>query len=602
MKSEEVSSPPLVEVLALGRDLTDPRERPRAIRRLGDRLGVDDFVLFTPDPELGRLLPAPGFPQTLPNGRAWQTFLRRCLEAGSAEEVLPFPGRDSPSKVRGEVVEDSVLALVGGQPSEPILGALRLALPILLVALKREREVGIAQNHATAARNLAREHGVLALALDQSQRDLQQALQETHRAQERAAFLAMVSETLSASLDLQSIVNQVSALAVPRVADRCWVELAKDAEPVQNLGGLSPASAPPPSPRESDNPRALIDERSEPDHSDAEGTPEGKAHLALPGLDPIVLSSGDLARLYPTFQPREQPPEWASLDLSSLAIAPLRISERTLGTLVLARNRRRPPFVDGDVALVGEFARRVALSLDNALLYQQATDAIHVREEFLSIAAHELKTPITAVRATAQLMMRYFTHADTVDLELLRRYLESIVLQSHRLGRLVEQLLDVTRLETGRLTLAPVPTDLSQLVAGTVEHIRLQFPGRAIVVETPTVVAVIDPLRIEQIVINLIDNALKYSPPEAEVDVRVGRENEVAFIGVRDHGTGIPEEHRGKIFDRFYRATSDTHHTGLGLGLYISRQIVELHGGTLTAEFPSSGGSYFIARFPMNRD
>ena len=170
--------------------------------------------------------------------------------------------------------------------------------------------------------------------------------------------------------------------------------------------------------------------------------------------------------------------------------------------------------------------------------------------------------------------------------------------QADRLSRLGTQLLDTSRIKAGRLALQPEPTDLAELVR---EVAGATLQPRTIVVQAPDrLVAEVDPLRLEQVVRNLIDNAIKYSPEDSPIEVSIAQPTaDCARIAVRDHGIGVPPEHRASIFEPFYRAHPDGQTSGMGLGLHISRQIVELHGGRIAAEFPSDGGTRLVVTLPL---
>jgi signal transduction histidine kinase len=223
--------------------------------------------------------------------------------------------------------------------------------------------------------------------------------------------------------------------------------------------------------------------------------------------------------------------------------------------------------------------------------------AEEVRDEFLSVAAHELKTPLTSLRGFAQLLLRQSAEGAPPDPQRVRRGLEAIDRQCQKLSQLVSQLLDVSRLQAGRLVLEQRATDLVAIVAGVVDALQtVSAEPRVRLSGASRLMATVDPLRLEQVVTNLLDNALKYSDGPVEVEVRARASG--AAISVRDRGPGVPAEHRERIFDRFFRADDDRRPGGMGLGLYISRQIVELHGGRLSAEFPAGGGSRFLVTLP----
>ncbi|HEY8489371.1 MAG TPA: ATP-binding protein [Dehalococcoidia bacterium] len=231
---------------------------------------------------------------------------------------------------------------------------------------------------------------------------------------------------------------------------------------------------------------------------------------------------------------------------------------------------------------------------------EAAEAALRLRDEFLSIAAHELRTPLTSLRGYAQMAQRRLTR-DGGEPERLAQSLQAITGQVDKLARLITQLLDVSRLEAGRLTLEREPTDLTALVEQAATAARTATDRHVITVDAPaSVEARVDPLRLEQVLANLLDNAVKYSPDGGRVEVTLSEPRDGAVeLSVRDHGLGIPPEQRGRIFERFHQAHGSGYRSGMGLGLYISRQIVELHGGEVRAEFPPDGGTRIVVRLPV---
>jgi signal transduction histidine kinase len=227
---------------------------------------------------------------------------------------------------------------------------------------------------------------------------------------------------------------------------------------------------------------------------------------------------------------------------------------------------------------------------------------VRAREEFLSVAAHELKTPVTSLRGFAHVALRQVERDETPDPRLIRRALAVIDEQTAKLARLVSRLLDRSRIESGRLALEPEPTELVPLLESVVSAARMTTERHEIVLHAPeALVAVVDALRLEQVVRNLVDNGIEFSPADSAIDVElVAADSDTVRIAVRDRGPGIPPEHRGHIFERFYQVRAGETRTGMGLGLYISRQIVELHGGRLVVEFPRDGGTRFVITLPRS--
>ena len=231
---------------------------------------------------------------------------------------------------------------------------------------------------------------------------------------------------------------------------------------------------------------------------------------------------------------------------------------------------------------------------------EAAERALRVRNEFLAVAAHELRTPLTSLTGQAQLVLRRFERNGEVEPERVHKAFATITGQSQKLSRLISHLLDISRLESGGLALERQPTDLAALVEQAVASARAWSDQHPIALTVPPPLEThVDPLRLDQVLSNLLDNAVKYSPDGGAIEVAlVQQDGDVVELSVRDHGLGIPPEKRAHIFDRFYQAHGTEHCSGLGLGLYICRQIVELHGGAIRAEFPADGGTRFVVRLP----
>lgn len=230
-----------------------------------------------------------------------------------------------------------------------------------------------------------------------------------------------------------------------------------------------------------------------------------------------------------------------------------------------------------------------------------AEAAAQVRDDFLSVAAHELKTPVTGLRAMAQILARKVQKGDVRGPAWLSDGLRTIDQQADRLTRLIGQLLDVSRLDRDAQPPQRTATDLTDLAERLVTALRARTNKHTLVLAAdPNLIAEIDPVGIEQVMSNLLDNAIKYSPDGGQIDVEVGRADaEHVRLAVRDRGIGIPPEKRAEIFGRFYQAHAEDHRSGLGLGLYISRQIVALHEGEIAAEFPPDGGTRFMVTLPV---
>jgi len=229
--------------------------------------------------------------------------------------------------------------------------------------------------------------------------------------------------------------------------------------------------------------------------------------------------------------------------------------------------------------------------------------ALAERDEFISIAAHELKTPLTALRGYAQhLSGRLFGDGRAPDLEQLARTLITMEQQTRRLDRLVVRLLDASGLQDGRLVLEREDGDLADLTRSVVGAVGEAHPDRGIEIKAPSSLpAMFDPTRLAEMLTNLLDNAVKYSPDDSTVEVELTAVGDDIRLAVTDRGRGVADKDRRHVFERYYRGDAARGLAGLGLGLYIAAEIARLHGGSLVLEQPPGGGSRFVATLPRRQ-
>jgi signal transduction histidine kinase/DNA-binding response OmpR family regulator len=421
-----------------------------------------------------------------------------------------------------------------------------------------------------------------AMNLEQERAELllreQAARAAAEEAQRRAAFLAEAGAMLVGTLDDRAILRDTARLAVPFLADWCIADLREEPDGLHRVAVVAADAS------QADSWQAILGSTEQNSHPIADAFRSGET-IFLPNASPKHW------RLEP-----DDP--LVRLAIASAICIPLRARDRTLGVLTLLTAESGRTYTAPDLELAEELALRAALAVDNARLYHEAQAAIRLRDEFLSVAAHELKTPVTSLRGYAELARRQLDRGTAVDVPRLRRALQTIDEQTNKLARLVAQLLDVARLESGRLGVEPIAADLALLVRAIAEEAQRRTTRHTIDVIAPEVCeALFDPLRIEQVISNLLDNAIKYSPQGGPITIEVRKEApDVVECAITDRGMGIPPEHRPHIFDRFHQAHQQQHLSGMGIGLYISRQIVELHGGHMFVEFPPTGGTRFVVR------
>jgi len=290
------------------------------------------------------------------------------------------------------------------------------------------------------------------------------------------------------------------------------------------------------------------------------------------------------------------------------AAIPLLVEGRVSGALGLSFGQAREFSID-ERAFLLTLASQCAQALERARLYEaerqareRAEAAVRLRDQFLSIAAHELKTPLTSLLGYAQLFQRRTLRAGSLG-EADQRALGVIVAQASRLNRMVAALLDIARIESGQLNIQRAPLDLCELARRVVEEAREQAEEHPLEITCQPEQLLIegDDLRLEQVLQNLIQNAIKYSPPGAPVSVHVELQGAHASVAVVDRGIGIPEAARVRLFQRFYRAPNvdERQISGMGIGLFVVKEIVMLHHGTVEVESVEGQGSTFTIRLPL---
>lgn len=293
-------------------------------------------------------------------------------------------------------------------------------------------------------------------------------------------------------------------------------------------------------------------------------------------------------------------------DVASLLVLPLRARDEVLGALVIAAADPARAMTEEKLPLAELLAERASLAIDNANLYteqvnarRKVEDLSRLKDEFLSIASHELRTPVTSIKGYTQLAK---TLIKEDDLQTAEEYLGIALDQIDRMSRLILELLDVSRIETGRLEIRREPIQWGNFVRAIAERYDTMVGDRPIHVVVPDEQRIVvgDRDRLEQVLGNLIENAVKYSPDGADVVVSVEERPEQVVTAIADRGIGIPQDELSHVFERFHRGrqVSSTNYGGLGLGLYITRQIIERHGGTISVESRHGEGTTFQFTLP----
>ena len=295
----------------------------------------------------------------------------------------------------------------------------------------------------------------------------------------------------------------------------------------------------------------------------------------------------------------------AITDLNVIAYAgiPLVLSDgSTIGSFCAIDSQPRR-WTEDEIDILHELAASVITEIELRLVGEEAKAAISEREALLSIASHELKTPIPSIIGYAQLLERRASVGYTLS-ERDIKAITTIRTQGERVNRMLNTILDRTMLETGQISLNLVDVDLKTLVTRAVTDMSLNAPAHQITLiasDSPIMVHG-DELQLEQVISNLLGNAIKYSPSGGAITIEISRNNDHAQLLVKDSGIGIPADALHGLFKRFARVrTSQTQNiSGLGLGLYIVKEIITRHGGTITVTSEEGTGSTFTVLLPLN--
>ena len=412
---------------------------------------------------------------------------------------------------------------------------------------------------------------------------------ERKNAEAAAKFMEAAGEILSRSLDYEATLEAIGKLVVPQLADWCFVDLVEADGGFQRVVAThaDPAAAP----------LALRLRRS----YAPSPLPYGISWTFLEGRTTVMNDVAPEAFLA-LARDEEHREAMLAIGIRCFISVPMNSGGRTLGVITLIGSDRRSRFDERDVALVEELARRAALAVDNARLYREAQEANRAKDEFLANLSHELRTPMTAILGWAHLLQ-----LDGVEEEQKALGIETIRQSGQAQARLIDELLDVSRIVTGKLHLNPAALDLCQVVRAAVTAIGPAADAKRQTVtldlEAESVPTTGDAARLQQVFWNLLSNAVKFTPPGGTIRVTVSRPDALtAEISVTDTGEGIPRAFLPLVFERFKQAaTIAKGRTGLGLGLAIAKDLVELHGGSISAESGGEGrGSTFRVTLPVH--
>jgi len=428
------------------------------------------------------------------------------------------------------------------------------------------------------ARKRAEDHGT-ALVREQAARA------EAENSEKRAALLAEASRVLSASFDYQTTLAALVRLAVPALADYCALDIVSADDSFERVG------------------EAHVDPAKSPLIRQVARFPRN----ALTAYHPLirVINTGvpvleaDItpAFIRASFAEPEQRRTVEALEPRSLICVPLVNSGKPLGALTLVTSGSGRRYEVADLSLAADLARRAAIVVEHARLFHEAQQATRARDDVLAVVAHDLRNPLNTVTMAVGLMLEQ-TPVENVQE---RRQVEIVRRAADRMNRMIQDLLDVKKMESGRLGIDPKPESPVSLVNDTVEMLRPLATGSTITLEADVPEGLLpvmaDASRIQQVLSNLVGNAVKFTPRNGRVTVCAEAIDGGIRFGVIDTGPGIPPDQVPHIFGQFWQAMPSDRR-GIGLGLAIAKGIVEAHGGMIWVESNVGLGSTFYFTLP----
>lgn len=416
-------------------------------------------------------------------------------------------------------------------------------------------------------------------------------IEDRKRTELKEQFLSKAGELLVSSLDFESALKDIADLAVGKgLTD--WVAF----DVLNENGSLSPLVTMHARPEVLELFRKIHGRYLE--ESDNSAGAFKVFHTGIPEIYP-ELSPDIMAEKF-GFDEEQHRLLQQCTSRSGIA-APIMAKDKTIGAIILASEQPRR-YTPADAEFLVELGRRIALAYENSRLYSLSQQAIEIRNDFLSIASHELNTPITSLKLQLQMTKKALELGENGEFPVARfkKSLDASCKQVERLINLVQVLLDVSRIQSGKLTFRFQKHSLSELFNEIMERFRDVVDSnncRLTVEGLEDICVVWDKTRIEQVIINLLTNAIKYAP--GDIHVRFDLSGSDVRFTIEDHGDGIPEEKLKSIFDRFERVGNNDSVSGLGLGLFIVKQIVDGHNGEVSVESVPKKGTKFTVALPV---
>jgi signal transduction histidine kinase len=411
--------------------------------------------------------------------------------------------------------------------------------------------------------------------------------QERQYIENNLRFLAEASKILSSSLDYQTTLNTIAMLAVPQIADWCAVDiLGADNQLLQ----VAVAHKDPKKVKWAKELR-----KKQPVDMNAPTGIPNILRTGKPEIYPVITDE----MLVTIAKSKKELKLMRDLGFTSAMVVPIFSQKKAIGAITFVTTETRRNYNQADLLMAQELATRASVAIENARLYKGSQDAITMRDDFISVASHELKTPVTSVKMFTQVLKK---HSEQIgDLKAVS-HLSKMDKQINKLTELIYDLLNISKIQAGRMEFRKQLFDFDAQIKEIVEVLQQSSEKHKLVIQGETKKKIYgDEERIGQVINNLISNAVKYSPKANKVIIQLSSNKDCVTLSVTDFGIGMAKQHLDKIFERFYRVydTTDKTFPGLGIGLYISSEIIKRHGGKFWVESNPGEGSTFSFSVPI---